>query len=207
MKLGVLKVLVTLWLLSFSLWVYASPIQYRVTGSGSGDLAGSSFSNANFEIEALADTSAATPVDVGVFVVALQSFSIQIAGFMTLEATNPTYFFVNQGASGAGFLDLFAGDFFDFVAPVFSTFDAISNIGPLAADSDFLNSFDTTGGILTLGSASQLEFSSTVQPLSVGEPGTISLVLISMLAALQLRRSGPRRAQNRQTLRRIRLSA
>lgn len=167
----------------------AAPIEYRVVGTGSGDLAGLLFSDAPFEIHAVGDTASVTLVDVGVSVIPLQSLSIAVDSLAIIEASNPTYFFVNQVTSGAGFFDFFVGDFLDFVAGPFATYNGTSNLGPLGVAPDYLNAFDTTGGVLLFSSVADLSFGASAAS-AVSEPGTISLATLSLLVLLRARRFG-----------------
>ncbi|MDR3415250.1 MAG: IPTL-CTERM sorting domain-containing protein [Nevskia sp.] len=162
----------------------ASPITYQVTGTASGSLGGTNFTNAAVTISGTGDTANTSNRGSGVLQNPLQATSVSISGFSTVYAVDHIYFFVNQGTPGAGFIDNESGDVVDLGAGSFSSYNAATSIGPVSASSRSLAPFGTSGGTLNMTSASNLVFNASMNdPASVPAMPPWAVAVFGLLLA------------------------
>ncbi len=160
--------------------VLATPITYTMTATASGNLAGTSFTNAAITVTSLADTGNVF-VAGGVFpnlnyeVVAATS-TISIAGFPTATFTDPMFWLDPNGAGDIIFGDFAAGNGILGFTKLFAgleTYNLRSSFGPIFSPFDFetsvFNNFvniPTNEGNLSLV-ANNDTFTASPEPASV----------------------------------------
>jgi len=137
----------------------AAPITYTISGTASGTLGGTAFQEKAFQAVALGDTDARIPIDVGVYVLALQSVDVTVDGVGSGLAVNAFSFFVNQPLSEVGLIENLSGDVLDVSSSALAAYDGISSLAGTPVANDFMSSFSTTGGLFALDTASNLLFS------------------------------------------------
>jgi hypothetical protein len=189
----------------------AAPVMYTFSGTATGTVGNTPFTNAGFVIQAFADTSAVQPFGIGNqfpagFVVIPPTTTITISGigsgqfaqFPDPNSPNvPIEMFVTQVSNGSigpnvhlNIDALFT--FLLFESPSFATYDLKGPIGPVAGTfpgfglSQFKN-FDSTLGPITFTSIAQ----SGTFTAAVAEPA--SLVLLGTGAVALLGYYGARR--------------
>jgi hypothetical protein len=175
--------------------VRANPILYQVTGTSTGTIGATAFTDASFALIGNADSTGEFQLSPGVFVNPLEGLSISLGGIGTVEALDAFYFYVNTSIPGGGFIDQAIGDVLDLGAPDFASYDGISPLGPISADELFLASFQTTGGVLSLSSADDLMFSVTQGAGTVPEPSTsgmLARVLVVLVVFVRRKTQGRR---------------
>lgn len=169
--------------------IEAAPITYSLIGMASGSIGGVNFSNASFSVVGVGDTDSRTPIDPGVYIVALQSLAVSVDGVGTGLAVDAFSFFVNQTFTEVGFIDNLFGDALDASASFFATYDGISNFASQPVAFDYAAPFTTTGGVFSIDIANDMRFSAVVDnpPSTVPEAPTLMLAAIGLLAALGTR--------------------
>lgn len=133
----------------------AVPITFIHTGTGSGSVGATNFTNADFVITAVGDTTAQSAVSATVFFIDHTSAQIDIAGVGVFTFTAGTRTFVNQGSPIVGFSRAGAGGSDLFNGPVdaqFATWDLLTGIGPVVGTASLLQwdagDITTSGGVL-----------------------------------------------------------
>ena len=128
----------------------AAPITYIYTGTASGTLNGTPFTNADFTITGHADTNDLTSCGAPCVYIDHVSTDIAISGVGTYTFTTPLRTFLNgiPGLSRAGFA---GSDLYD-IQGNFAGWDLISNWGPVSGNGSLLQwaspSVQTSGGVL-----------------------------------------------------------
>jgi hypothetical protein len=107
----------------------AAPITYIYTGTGSGTIGGTPFTNAAFTITGQADTNDLASCGTGCQEVNHQSTSILISGVGTYDISSPLRTFMSLGV-GLSRQDPPGGDLYDLQGN-FSGWDLVSNWGPV----------------------------------------------------------------------------
>ena len=169
---------------------FCSPIVFTFTGTATGTLGGTAFTNASFTVSSLADTSQVSLVG-STYQVQASSSSVSIAGFATAAFNGPTYWGSPQGSSDIIFGNSAisgATGLLGITKVELLTYDLKSAIGPLFSGLDFesavfhnFQNISTSQGALTLVAANDT-FTATLVP----EP--LSILLAGMgLAALLFR--------------------
>jgi hypothetical protein len=166
---------------------HAVPVTYTLSGTISGEFAGTGFTSTQFVLTGTSDTELLESPDPGVSLAPLQTLVIELAGIGSFDALNKAYFFTNRDLGLAGFLDQLEGDLIDFAAPRFTSYDGVAAIDALAVAPDYLGMIGTSGGLLTLSGASQLILEVERADVALPEPGTLVLML-GPLALLARRR-------------------
>jgi len=201
LRVGVLGVLVTS-LLVVVPSAFAASITYTFTGTGSGHIGVSVFTNAAYTIQVTGDTAQVTPLgdptNQGSVVPSLTAL-ITVAGIGTATVTEPTQWFVSNTYVGTGFSR--GSDLLDVEHPLFATWDLKTPIGPLADLEPFaigqFTDLSTSLGLMTLSSSSNVTFEATggearaelVPTLS--ETGFLVLALALALLGVALLRQRP----------------
>jgi hypothetical protein len=174
--------------------IQAAPITYTFSGSGTGTLATTAFTNANFVVTLTSDTSQAIPQsqlgnELGIIPIAAQ---INITGVGTETFTGTTFLAISPFQSpiwqldfGEGNAGLFSapGNLFELRDATLNQYNLVSNFTDSGTNlylSQFLAA-STNGGALTFTSMSPISFQATVGQASVApEPGTAGMLLAGL---------------------------
>lgn len=179
----------------------AAEILYTVSSTASGKLAGQSFSG-DFSITTTGDlatrkqcSNASGPLP-GCYFVVNSSAVLKLASLGEVTLTNPSISILNNGSKSFGFSEVFPPvpslNSFAFVntnpvAPIFGTWDGMSNLGPISTNLMLNNLFrafiDTSGGVLTLDpnrSPVAATFSATLRVPGVPEPATWMMAIVGL---------------------------
>jgi exosortase sorting signal-containing protein len=181
-------------------------ITYTFSGTGTGTVGATTFTNAAYVITLSGDTSTISSFATTNQNLVIPNATMTIAGIGTATITNAVGIFDNRGSSTIGFQneDTFF-DQMDGVDPAFATYLLTTAIGPISGISPFaLNQFVALGSTLgaitlsasgpftfqaTLGAAPPPPVATTIPVPMLSEFGVILLaLLIASLAALRLRR-------------------
>ncbi len=117
----------------------------------------------------------------------LLSLQVTVSGHGAAQGLHAIGFFVNNSASGLGFLDEFVGDRIDVLGPGIAGFDGVSALGPVAVGVDDLAPFATTAGEFLLDEGSSLTFTARLGPATVPAPASSWLALGALLALAWVR--------------------
>jgi hypothetical protein len=177
---------------SFPQSAQAAPITYTLTGTGTGSLGGTAFSNAAMTFTLVGDTSGlAFPFGPGVPSVPVTATGL-VGGFSAFTFTSAISFFNNQNVSVAGFGLTGSSDIFDVSDPSLAAWDAISSFGPLGIVSvpgNLGQAFGTTAGNFILnGVGTQGTLQAVVAGGAAPEPATIALIALGGLGCVVARR-------------------
>ncbi len=177
--------------------VFAEPLVYQLTGTGSGMLGSQVFDNAPLTITGIGDSFNVTEIDAGIFLNPLESVSISITGLGTGVTVDAFFFFVNQSAGSAGFIARSSGDVIEFEAAGLAALDGATPFGSLIVSSSFLAPFQTSQGELQLNHLDEASFAVTAVP----EPSQWIMMLSGLLFMVgcgmkRNRRSSALRASN-----------
>lgn len=180
----------------------ATPISYSFTGTGSGDIASSAFTDTSFSVTINADTNdVAFQPSLAWFGIVGLTGTIDISGIGLASFTRPLFVFGGKGMDVIGFGN---EDNSNLIA-MFATgqgmgaYDLISNFGPIVSQNDNdLKQFQnvaTSLGSLSYRTMSDVTFQSRVATTSVPEPTTLTLSAIGLAGLFVARRfSGRRRS-------------
>ena len=169
--------------------VWATPIEFIHTGTGSGTIGATSFTNAAFTITEFSDTSSRQSCGGGCFFIDDAVATIAISGVGTFTFLTGTRTFVNQAISligfsraGAGGLDLFNGP----ANAVFATYDLTTSLGPISGTASLLqwlvSPVLTSGGQLIFANGtSDATFTAITNITHVPEPATLLLLAIGLI--------------------------
>jgi hypothetical protein len=167
---------------------FTAQLSFTHSAIGSGNIGGIPFTNASFSIFELVDTGDRVAfTNQGGFSIIDTSASINIAGLGLFHFTTPTRTFVNNVLGLVGF-SRGSGDLSDlFDGPgssVFDTWNMLTPIGPITADSGELTQWSrspvtTDGGVLVFNNARPIN--ATFQATLVPEPSSFVLLLGAMV--------------------------
>ena len=168
----------------------AATITYTLTGTGSATI-GTAIQTGAFTATGIGDTSnLGFPFNANTPTVTLSSFTVAF-GSNVYTATGAMRFFSNQGNGIAGFNDVQVADVLDFQNAAFTSYNAVSNIGPLPVTFFFTNTIATTAGALNFTSnPTSLVFRAVTGAVpAVPEPASWAMMIAGFgLAGLGLRR-------------------
>ena len=166
-----------------------APVQYIISGTISGDVSGTLFTDAELTFNGFGDTATIASCGVGCLTNGLASGTITLAGFGTGDMLFAPYAFVSANVGGFGDSNIF--DFLYVSAAALTGHDLATNLGPIAAGTGFPGQgpLQTTFGDITISSVQGAggSFQTIVGTAVVPEPGTMALVFAGM-AALAVRR-------------------
>ncbi len=173
---------------------FAAVLLLTHTGTGSGQIGATSFTNATFTISDTVDTATRQTMAGGYFIDDL-SASIAITGVGTYPFSSPTRTFVNNSVTSVGFSrGGFGGsDLFDGPGdPAFSTWDLLTGIGPITGTGTLMQwgssngTINTSGGVLTFSNGGSV---TTFTAVAVPEPAACAAIAgLSVLAGTSWRR-------------------
>lgn len=191
------RIIAAILALSFAGIASATPIKFTYTGTGSGALAGTAFSDAAFTITSLGDTDDRQSFSGG-FSIDHISATIDISGVGTFAFITATRTFINNsiGVLGLSRASPGIGDLYDGPyngALLGTSWDMLSDLGPVAGPFNLIQwstyAVDTSGGVLALADLlGPGTFTATLMT-DVPEPTTLWLMLAGMCGiALMMRR-------------------
>lgn len=129
----------------------AAPITYIYTGTGSGSIGGTPFTDAAFTITGMADTDDLASCGGGCQEINHTATNVTIDGIGTFTITSPLRTFLN-GTPGLSRQDPPGGDLYSLYGGDFAGWDLVSNWGPLNTTGSILQwaspQVNTSGGVL-----------------------------------------------------------
>lgn len=152
----------------------AVPIAYVFSGTGSGDVNGTSFTGRAFTFTFYGDTNNVLTVDptLRINAVETESATLQISGFGLASITRDTYVFARLDIQTIGITRQNpSSDIFDVRAPALATYDLTDSLGPILTTVPFplvgsQGSFATSvGGVTFTAYMSDSTFSAQIVPL------------------------------------------
>jgi hypothetical protein len=189
--------LTTLLIVSFgSDLVSADPITYLYSGTGTGQLGSSTFSDTNFTITALADTNNITLWQLGGNGPQNTHLStvIDITSLGSYSITTPSHTWISGATSGpgsgwGGLGENLSLNWINIHENEFVGYGLNTPVGPLLYDSpgsvDQFHDVSTSGGLLKFTSISTVSFTAIVAP----EPSTLLLLGIGAISLLGYRKA------------------
>jgi hypothetical protein len=164
---------------------FAAPIQYQISGTGSGSLGGVAFNNQTFSISMIGDPSA-NPLRIN----PLSSAEVSIYGLGTTSMSIGTVLGFNT-FNNVVYFGQTAADLFDFYLAPGSLSNLTGPFGPLVGTGVFaLNQFQgiaSSLGALTFNSSSNVLFTAS-QVSHVPEPEIYTLLLTGLVLLGFMRR-------------------
>jgi hypothetical protein len=176
--LSILSKLIVLVAAVVSGTVFAGPIQFIYTGTGSGTSNGNAFSNAAFTITETADTSSRQACGAGCFFIDDKTASINIAGVGSLTFVTGTRTLISGSEVFFARASFTGSDLFDGPAnAALSGYDLLTSIGPITGSGSLAQwispSVVTSGGVLIFTNGiSDASFRAIAGIASVPEPQT-----------------------------------
>jgi hypothetical protein len=184
---------------------YANSVTYDFKGSADGDLAGSPFSGASFDIKAVGDTSAATLLPVPPFATNTwdnfpTSLTVDLTGHGTLNVTDPGYVFdsqdvsTTQGLAGIGTFNVTSSDFLYLLGPaILKTYKLVTSLAPVTGFAFLANQngpaqMDTDQGVLTFTDVRGVSFSATVSAAPEPQAWAMMILGLGVIGAAARRR-------------------
>ncbi len=159
----------------------ATPIEFIYTGTGSGSIGLTDFTDASFTITESSDTADIQSCGAPCQFIDAQSANIVIDGVGTFSFTEGTRTFSNNGAIGFSEAGISGTDVYDFFN--FGPYDLMSAIGPVnAIGTTFGSSLSTDGGELSFifNSNTPGSFEARFVTTNVPEPMTLTLLVLGL---------------------------
>jgi len=169
----------------------AAFITYTFSGTGTGDLGGSGFSNAPFRVTIQGDTTDISLLEPGILDIVNLPATIEIAGLGVAAFSNPVYVFNNQTNRVVGFGDYsfmdFQGDFWGQFSSPLATYGLDTSYGPITTSASTFAIFaDTDRGFLSVEQIGPATFQATV--VAVPEPSSVALFSLGLVYLARPRR-------------------
>jgi len=161
--------------------VNADFVTYTFSGTGTGDLGGAAFTNADFRVTITGNTGDISLLGPGILDIVNLPAVIEVAGLGSLSFANPVYVFNNQTAQVVGFGDYsfgdFQGDFWDQPSHLLVTYNLATTFGPITTSAPiFFGIFtDTDRGFLELTQSAGTAATFKAQVAAVPEPSSALL--------------------------------
>lgn len=176
--------------LSISASALAAPIKFTHTGTGSGTIGGTSFSDAAFTITETTDTSLRLSCGGTCYSIDDTLATIDISGLGSYTFTTGTRTFVNGSIVGFSRAGTFGLDLFNGPAnPLLTGYDLLTPIGPVTGTGSLIQwsygDVNTTGGTLIFTEGFS---ASTFTATAVPEPSVLGLAAVGLLAVFGLRK-------------------
>jgi len=166
--------------------VHAIPIQFIFTGTGTGTIGQTSFTNSSFTITEQSDTINLQSCGTTCSFINANSTSISISGIGTYSFFTGTRTFDNTGLVGFSRAGLMGGDLYDSFN-VGISYDMLSLIGPVAGTASLIQwvytpVISTSGGILNFNTD---QTQGTFQAIAgnvqnIPEPATLALLFLGL---------------------------
>jgi hypothetical protein len=173
--------------------VFAAPITFTQTGTGTGQIGTTSFVDAAFTITALADTANCVRVQSGIYSENHSAASISISGLGSYVFISGTRTFVNQNSDQIGFsragaqkYDLFS----NLSGSAFADWDMLTSVGPVTGWAQLKQwqspypPVETTGGALVFDDAQWTMCTFTATVGATPEPSTFALLATGFIGLL-----------------------
>jgi hypothetical protein len=166
----------------------AGTIIHTTSGTGSGSLAGVSFTNQPFQVTITANTGDVQTPGFPDFAVNNVSTTIQLGSSVATTYAGSTY--VNHASGYFYYSSVAVGDFFDtsnfyITNNAFKTYDLQSSLGPISVSPGSFWFFDTSLGSLTISNPTSVSF----EARSVPEPSALLGACLGIGTAIALRAS------------------
>ena len=176
----------------------AAPITYTFTGTGSGSLGSTSFTNANFVVSLVADTANIDTTTFGPSTpsVLVTSSMISITGLSPATITEQLRVFNNKSSQIAGFTATSGFDRYDVSSSALSNYNLDTNFGPITGDllgSDLIDLATNSGTLNLTASNPTSTFQAVTNAAAAPEPGTLPLVGMGIVSGLGVVRGVRRR--------------
>lgn len=168
----------------------ADAITYTESGTATGSIGATNFTNALVTITFAGDTSNVSGVS-GLFTNPVGTATVTIGGIGAFAFTDSLYVFDNQPYSVVGISDSTLNDILDtFGNSAFGTYDLTTALGPVTGLSGFNlgSSYGTSGGGLVFGDMSANSTFAATTAAAVPEPSSLVLLGAAMAGLLMLRR-------------------
>jgi len=149
----------------------AAPITFTFSGNGSGTVNGAPFTDADYTITLIGDTTAITNPSPGFFQLNTTA-TIDIASIGTATVADLVGIFVNQDTSVLGFQHQGGSDLLDCDNEAFATYELATPLGPITGlTAHTLNQFTnlaSTLGPITLSSSGPVTFQAVLGSTGTG---------------------------------------
>jgi hypothetical protein len=157
---------------------FAAPITYTFTGNGSGTVNGAPFTDAEYTITLIGDTTAITN-SLNVYHL-ITTATMVIAGVGTATITDPVEIYDSPNVSALGFAREGGYTLLGLDNAAFATYALSTSLGPIVASgisvSQFTNLASTLGPI-TLSSTTGTTFQALLNPPTTTGTGNVSIPL------------------------------
>ena len=175
-------------LLAIALPAAATPATYTFSGTGTGDVNGTGFTNAAFTITLTGDTTAITG-GPSIFQLTTAA-TIAIAGFPLATVTDSVGIFSNTGGPAVGFQRTAGLDLMDVSGAPFAGYQLATSLGPISGLTPFavnqFNNLNSNQGPITFTDASNVTFQAVVgaapPPVVVAQIPTLGAFALVLLA-------------------------